>query len=139
MVDRNDDGVFVSGVKMQQTGCVNSHWFIVILTMRLSVDDKDFTIVGTIPAHADEIAYTYGRQFSDIRSMGASSIDAGNVEFGGQEAMILLDQVFIPTTVFSWMVNINLHPPWSSASLPITGEVIYVKPVCVNWCNGSNC
>ena len=66
MVDRNDDGVFVSGVKMHQTSYVNSHWFIVMLTMRLSVDDKDFTIVGAIPAQADGIAYTYGRQFSDI-------------------------------------------------------------------------
>ena len=43
--------------------------------------------------------------------MEAGSIDAGNVEFGGQEAMIVLDQVFIPTTVFSWMVNMNFHPP----------------------------
>ena len=139
MVDRNDDGVFVSGVKMQQTGCVNSHWFIVILTMRLSVDDKDFTIVGTIPAHADEIAYTYGRQFSDIRSMGASSIDAGNVEFGGQEAMILLDQVVYTNHRIFMDGEYEFAPPWSSASLPITGEAIYVKLVCVNWCNGSNC
>ena len=106
--------------------------------MRLSVDDKDFAIVGDIPAHADGFTYIYRRQFSDIQSMEAGSIDAGNVEFGGQEIMIVLEQVFIPTTVFSWMVNINLHPPWSSASLPITGEVIYVKPVCVNWRNGLN-
>jgi len=82
-----------------------------MLAMRLSVDDKDYAFVGAIPADADGITYIYRRQFSVIRSMEAGSIDAGNVEFGGQEAMIVLDQVFIPTTVFSWMVNMNFHPP----------------------------
>ena len=72
-----------------------------MLAMRLSVDDKDFAIVCTIPAQADGITYIYGRQFSDIRSMEAGSIDAGNVEFSGQEAMIVLGQMFILTTVFS--------------------------------------
>jgi 4-hydroxybutyryl-CoA dehydratase/vinylacetyl-CoA-Delta-isomerase len=89
VVDPNDDVVFVSGIRMHQIGCVNSHWLIVILTIRLSVHDKDFAIVGAIPANADGITYIYGRQSSDIRSMEAGSIDAGNVEFVSQEVMIV--------------------------------------------------
>jgi 4-hydroxybutyryl-CoA dehydratase/vinylacetyl-CoA-Delta-isomerase len=94
VVDRNDDEFFVSGIKMHQTGCVNSHWFIIMLTIRLSVDIKNFAIVVAIPAHADGISHIYGHPTSDIRSMEAGFIDAGNVEFGGQEAMIVLEQVF---------------------------------------------
>ena len=127
MVDPNDDVVFVSGIRMHQIGCVNSHWLIVILTIRLSVHDKDFAIVGAIPANADGITYIYGRQSSDIRSMEAGSIDAGNVEFVSQEVMIVPSRWYIPTTLFSWMLNMNLHPPWSSTSLPITGIALYVK------------
>ncbi len=96
VVDRNDEGVFVTGVKMHQTGCVNSHWLIVMPTMRLSAEDKDFAVVGAIPAHADGITYIYGRQSSDTRSMEKGDIDSGNAQFGGQEAMIVFERVFIP-------------------------------------------
>jgi len=96
VVDRNDDGVFVSGVKCHQTGCVNSHWLIVMPTIRLGEKDRDFAIVGAIPAHADGITYIYGRQSCDTRALEPGRIDAGNAEFGGQEAMIVFENVFIP-------------------------------------------
>ena len=65
-----------------------------MLTIRLSVDIKNFAIVVAIPPHADGISHIYGHHTSDIQSMEAGFIDAGNVEFGGQEAMIVLEQVF---------------------------------------------
>jgi len=37
-----------------------------------------------------------GRQSCDTRSMEGGEIDAGNAKFAGQEALILLDRVFIP-------------------------------------------
>jgi len=91
-----DDGVLVRGAKMHQTGCVNSHWLIVMPTIRLGEQDKDFAIVGALPAHAKGITYIYGRQSNDTRSMEAGDIDSGNAEFAGQEAMIIFDDVFIP-------------------------------------------
>jgi len=91
-----DDGVLVRGVKCHQTGCINSHWLIVMPTIRLSEQDKDFAIVGAIPAHAEGITYIYGRQSNDTRSMEGGDIDAGNANFAGQEAMIIFDDVFIP-------------------------------------------
>jgi hypothetical protein len=38
----------------------------------------------------------YGRQSCDTRSMEEGDIDAGNSQFAGQEAMVILDNVFIP-------------------------------------------
>ncbi|TDJ47406.1 MAG: 4-hydroxybutyryl-CoA dehydratase [Gammaproteobacteria bacterium] len=96
VVRRTDDGVYISGAKAHQTGCVNSHWLLVMPTLRLGPADRDYAIVGAIPADADGITYIYGRQSCDTRSMEGGDIDAGNAGFSGQEAMIIFDQVFIP-------------------------------------------
>jgi len=93
---RTEEGVYISGAKAHQTGCINSHWLIVMPTIRLGEADRDYAIVGAIPVDADGITYIYGRQSCDTRSMEDSDIDAGNAQFGGQEAMIVFDDVFIP-------------------------------------------
>ncbi len=93
---RTDEGVYVSGAKAHQTGCLNSHWLIIMPTMRLTEMDKDYAIVGAIPVEAEGITYIYGRQSCDTRAMEPGTIDTGNHNFGGQEAMIILDNVFIP-------------------------------------------
>jgi len=96
IVRRTDEGVYISGAKAHQTGCVNSHWLIVMPTMRLGTNDRDYAIVGALPADADGITYIYGRQSCDTRSMEDGDIDIGNAGFSGQEAMIVFDDVFIP-------------------------------------------
>ena len=96
VVKRNKDGVFVKGAKAHQTGCINSHWMVVMPTLRLSVKDKDYAIVGAIPVDADGITYIYGRQSCDTRSMEPGEYDVGNKYFAGQEAMVIFDNVFIP-------------------------------------------
>jgi 4-hydroxybutyryl-CoA dehydratase/vinylacetyl-CoA-Delta-isomerase len=93
---RTPDGVYVSGAKAHQTGCLNSHWLIVMPTMRLDAADKDYAIVGAIPVDARGITYIYGRQSCDTRSAEGGDIDAGNARFSGQEAMIVFEDVFIP-------------------------------------------
>ena len=93
---RTSEGVYISGAKAHQTGCINSHWIIVMPTMRLKSEDKDYAIVGAIPVDASGITYIYGRQSSDTRSMEEGSIDAGNAMYSGQEAMIIFKDVFIP-------------------------------------------
>jgi 4-hydroxybutyryl-CoA dehydratase / vinylacetyl-CoA-Delta-isomerase len=93
---RADDGVYISGAKAHQTGCINSHWMVVMPTLRLGEDDRDFAIVGAIPVDAEGITYIYGRQSCDTRSMEDGSIDVGNARYGGQEAMVIFDDVFIP-------------------------------------------
>ncbi len=93
---RTDEGVYVSGAKAHQTGCINSHWMLIMPTMRLGEGDKDFAIVGAVPVDAKGITYIYGRQSCDMRSMEGGSIDVGNAKYGGQEAMVIFDEVFIP-------------------------------------------
>ena len=93
---RTEDGVYVSGAKAHQTGCINSHWIVIMPTIRLGENDRDFAIVGAFPVDAEGITYIYGRQSCDTRSMERNGLDAGNQEYAGQEAMIVLDNVFIP-------------------------------------------
>ena len=92
---RTKKGVYVSGAKAHQTGCINSHYLMVMPTMRLAEKDKDYAIVGSLPVTAKGITYIYGRQSCDTRSMEEGAIDVGNAQYGGQEAMVLFDNVFI--------------------------------------------
>ncbi len=96
---RTADGVYISGAKAHQTGCINSHWMLVMPTLRLGENDRDFAIVGAVPVDADGITYIYGRQSCDTRSMEGGTIDVGNLNFGGQEAMVIFEDVFIPNNL----------------------------------------
>lgn len=98
VVRRDSKGIYITGAKAHQTGCINSHWIMVMPTMRLKTEDKDYAIVGAVPVDAPGIEYIYGRQSCDTRSMEAegSTIDAGNAMYSGQEAMIIFNNVFIP-------------------------------------------
>ncbi|MEL6675574.1 MAG: 4-hydroxyphenylacetate 3-hydroxylase N-terminal domain-containing protein [Bacteroidota bacterium] len=93
---RTDEGVYISGAKAHQTGCINSHWMIVMPTMRLGEHDEDYAIVGAVPVTAPGITYIYGRQSCDTRSMEGGTLDVGNAQYGGQEAMVIFEEVFIP-------------------------------------------
>ena len=92
---RTSKGVYISGAKAHQTGCINSHWLMIMPTMRLLEEDKKYAIVGAVPVSSKGITYIYGRQSCDTRSMEEGSIDVGNKEFGGQEAMVIFENVFI--------------------------------------------
>ena len=96
VVKRDKKGVYVSGAKAHQTGCLNSHWMVVMPTLRLTEEDKDYAIVGALPIESDGITYIYGRQSCDTRSMEPGEYDVGNKYFAGQEAMVIFDNVFIP-------------------------------------------
>lgn len=93
---RTEEGVWIRGAKAHQTGCLNSHWMIVMPTLRLGPEDRDFAIVGAVPVDAPGITYIYGRQSCDTRHLEGSGLDAGNARFSGQEAMVIFEDVFIP-------------------------------------------
>lgn len=96
VVETDDKGMYVSGAKAHQTGCINSHWIILMPTVRLTEKDKDWAFVGVIPADAKGVTYIYGRQSCDTRSMEDGDIDDGNAKYAGQEALMILERVFIP-------------------------------------------
>jgi 4-hydroxybutyryl-CoA dehydratase/vinylacetyl-CoA-Delta-isomerase len=97
VVEKRKDGIVIKGAKAHQTGCINSHWIIIMPTMRLMPQDKDYAVVCAIPVDSPGLTYIYGRQSCDTRSMeGGDSIDAGNALYSGQEAMVVIDNVFVP-------------------------------------------
>ena len=69
---------------------------VVMPTLRLTEEDKDYAIVGALPIESKGITYIYGRQSCDTRSMEPGEYDVGNKYFAGQEAMVIFDNVFIP-------------------------------------------
>jgi 4-hydroxybutyryl-CoA dehydratase/vinylacetyl-CoA-Delta-isomerase len=93
---RTDDGLYIRGAKAHQTGCINSHWMLVMPTLRLSDKDRDFAVIGAVPVDAPGITYIYGRQSCDTRAMEPGDMDSGNAKFAGQEAMVIFDDVFVP-------------------------------------------
>ena len=65
-------------------------------TQRLTENDKDYAIVCAVPVDDPGLTFIYGRQSCDTRSMEGGEIDQGNAQFGGQEAMIIIEDVFVP-------------------------------------------
>lgn len=101
VVERRDDGVVIRGAKAHQTGAVNSHEILIMPTETMrDEDDKDFAICCAVPADAEGITYFYGRQSSDTRRLDTTEggdIDCGNPGFGGQECLIVFENVFVPS------------------------------------------
>jgi 4-hydroxybutyryl-CoA dehydratase/vinylacetyl-CoA-Delta-isomerase len=93
---RTDQGIYVSGAKAHMTGGLNSHWICVLPTMNLAKEDRDYAVVGIVPGDATGLTYIYGRQSCDTRAFETGDIDKGNAKFGGQETLVVFDNVFIP-------------------------------------------
>ena len=98
VVERREDGIVIRGAKAHQTGCINSHYLIVMPTMRMSRKDRDYAVVAAMPVEAPGITYIYGRQSCDTRTLeeAGSGLDRGNPRYSGQEALVVFDNVFIP-------------------------------------------
>ena len=96
MVEERKDGIVVRGAKIHITGGVNSHELIVLPTRALQEEDKDYAVAFAIPADTEGITFIYGRQPSDTRRLEEGGSDVGNLFYGGCEAMVIFDDVFVP-------------------------------------------
>ncbi len=94
--ERRKDGLVLRGAKAHQTGCINSHWLVVMPTMRMRAADREFAVVAAIPVTDPGLTFIYGRQSCDTRAAEGGDIDVGNARFSGQEALIVLEDVFVP-------------------------------------------
>ena len=94
--EQRKDGIVVRGAKIHQTGALNSHEIIVMPTMSMSEQDRDFAVSFAVPGDASGITYILGRQASDTRKMEAGNMDRGNVQYGGQECFVFFDDVLVP-------------------------------------------
>ncbi len=96
IAERNADGITVRGAKLHQTGALNSHEIIVMPTQSLSEADSAYAVAFAIPADAPGVTLICGRQPSDSRRLEDGSIDVGNRDYGGHEAVMILDGVLVP-------------------------------------------
>lgn len=96
VVEKRKDGIVIRGAKAHQTGNANSHEMIIMPTLRMREGDEDYAITCAVPTDTEGITMIYGRQPSDTRKMEEGDIDVGNYNFGGQETLTILDDVFVP-------------------------------------------
>ncbi|MGB1013323.1 MAG: 4-hydroxyphenylacetate 3-hydroxylase N-terminal domain-containing protein, partial [Nannocystaceae bacterium] len=93
IVERRADGIVLRGAKLHQTGAANSHQILVMPGMALREGEEDFAVAAALPADAPGVTMILGRQPSDGRKGGP---DAGNATYGGQEVVVLFEDVFVP-------------------------------------------
>ena len=96
VVERRPDGIVVRGAKAHQTGVINSHEIIVMPTIAMSPEDKDYAVSFAVPMNTRGIFMIVGRQSCDTRKLENTQMDVGNAEFGGVEALTIFDDVFVP-------------------------------------------
>ncbi|SNS25478.1 vinylacetyl-CoA delta-isomerase /4-hydroxybutyryl-CoA dehydratase [Anaerovirgula multivorans] len=96
IVEKRDDGIVVRGAKAHQTGIVNSHEVLVMPTISMREEDKDYAVSFSVPVDTDGIKIIYGRQSCDTRKLEEGTLDRGNPKFGGHEALVIFDNVFVP-------------------------------------------
>jgi len=96
IVSKNEAGIVIRGAKIHQTGAINSHEILVMPTRALKETDHDYAVACALPADAEGVIYIYGRQASDTRKLEGGKIDVGNFQYGGHEAVIIFNNVFVP-------------------------------------------
>ena len=97
IVEKREDGIVVTGAKAHQTGAVNSHEQLIMPTIAMKEEDKAYAVSFAVPSDAEGITMIYGRQSCDTRKLeNTGCMDCGNCKFGGQEALVVFDRVFVP-------------------------------------------
>jgi len=97
ITERRKDGIIVNGAKAHQTGVINSHEIIVMPTQAMHEEDKDYAVSFAVPTDTEGIIIIYGRQSCDTRKLEeGATIDLGNCNFGGHEALVIFENVFVP-------------------------------------------
>ena len=96
VVERRPDGIVVRGAKAHQTGIVNSHEVLVMPTIAMGPDDKDYAVSFAVPLDSEGLVMVVGRQSCDTRKTEHTTLDVGNDIYGGMEALTVFDNVFVP-------------------------------------------
>jgi len=96
VIEERKDGIVIRGAKAHQTGAVNSHEVVVMPTLSMRQEDADYAVSFALPSDAEGVTYIMGRQSCDTRKMEGGVMDRGNVLFGGHEALVVFDDVFVP-------------------------------------------
>ena len=86
----------VRTAKAHQTGIVNSHEVLVMPTIAMGPEDKDYAVSFAVPLDSEGLIMVVGRQSCDTRKNEGTTLDVGNDVYGGMEALTVFDNVFVP-------------------------------------------
>ena len=62
----------------------------------MKANEQDYAIAFSVPIDAEGVFMIVGRQSCDTRKLEDGSMDRGNPTFGGMEALVIFDNVFVP-------------------------------------------
>ena len=98
IVEKRKDGIVVRGAKAHQTGALNSHEIVVMPTLTMGENEKDYAVAFAIPSDSNGVIHVIGRQVNDTRKLEGGVVDVGNADYGvsGHEALVIFDDVFVP-------------------------------------------
>lgn len=93
IVEKRDDGIVVSGMKMSITAVAYVEEFLVLPTRALMEDDRDYAVSFAIPADAEGVKLV-------TRPVWLRDKDAKDAppfcKFGVSDSVVIFDKVFIP-------------------------------------------
>lgn len=96
VVRQEAGGIVIRGAKAHQTGIVNSHEMLIMPTVALTAEDREYAVACAVPVDAPGVTHVFGRQTNDRRKF--DTMDQGNACYGavGGEALTILEDVFVP-------------------------------------------
>ena len=98
MVDKNKDGIFVRGAKINISGAYASHKLVVLPQAAHFEGEEDYAIAFAIPTDTEGLTYVCQYSpYSAERDLADSIEELGNPLYGQREtSMIIFDNVFVP-------------------------------------------
>lgn len=96
MVEKHDDGIVVSGYKIQICGVVGAHEIICVPGSGYGEADKKFCVAFAVPRDAEGLTIVECRMPSDTRYAEPGGWDVPTIEGNCGQAYLLFDKVFIP-------------------------------------------
>lgn len=94
-----EDGIVISGIKVNQTGILFAHEIVIVPTAAMKKEDKDFAVACAVPSDAPGMTFVLGRTPQDKRFFEVGGdiegIDLGK-NFADHQALVYFDHVFVP-------------------------------------------
>jgi len=123
IIDKNDNGVVVTGAKVNQTGAIFAHEIVIVPTSAFREDEKQYVIAGAIPSDTEGLKYTLGRTPQDLR-LGddpEEMLDAGK-KYADHQAAIFFENVLIHGNASLCVKSGNIPAECWSISPPFTAS-----------------
>lgn len=98
IVDKNNDGIFVRGAKINISGAFASHELVVLPQGSHSEGEEDYAVAFATPTDAEGITYVCQYSpYSAERDQAGDIEELGNPLFGQREtSLVIFDNVFVP-------------------------------------------